>query len=112
MAEACASGKRRGSERGGIPLCSTRMKRRDLWRKVLEAEVRRWSALSAEELLAKLRDIQVYEVTLDGKPHQVEVQLLRDTPEHVQVTVAVDDGSLPASMRPETEIFIRPKRAT
>jgi len=86
-----------------------RMKRRDAWRKVLEAEVQRWSALSAEDLLAKLRDIQVYEVALDGKPYQVEVQLLQDTPEHVQVMIAVDDGSLPASIVPVTEIFIRPK---
>jgi len=87
-----------------------RMKRREMWRQVLEAEVPRWSALSAEELLAKLGDIQAYEVTLDGKPHQVEVELLQDTPEHVQVMVAVDDGSLPASIVPVTEIFIRAKR--
>jgi hypothetical protein len=88
------------------------MKRREVWRKVLEGEVRRWSALSAEELLAELRDIRVYEVELDGKTHQVEVELLMDTPEHVQVMVAVDDGSLPASLRPETEIFLREKRST
>jgi hypothetical protein len=88
------------------------MKRRDIWREVLEAEVQRWSALSAAELLAKLGDIQVYEVTLDGKPHQVEVELLQDTPEHVQVMVAVDDGSLPQSIVPVTEIFIRSKRST
>jgi hypothetical protein len=86
-----------------------RMKRRDVWRKVLEAEVRRWSALSAEELLAQLRELQVYEVELDGKPYQVEVQLLPETPDHVHVMVAVDDGSLPASLRPETEIFVRAK---
>jgi hypothetical protein len=89
-----------------------RMKRRDAWRKVLEAEVQRWSALSAEELLAKLGDIQAYEVTLDGKPYQVEVELLQDAPEHVQVMVAVDDGSLPASIVPVTEIFIRAKGTT
>ena len=86
-----------------------RMKRRDAWRKVLAAEVLRWSALSAEELLAQLRDIHDYEVTLDGKPYQVEVELLQDKPEYVQVMVAVDDGSLPASIRPETEIFVRAK---
>jgi hypothetical protein len=86
-----------------------RMKRRDVWRKVLEAEVRRWSALSAEELLAQLRELQVYEVELDGKPYQVEVELLPETPDHVRVMVAVDDGSLPASLRPETEIFVRAK---
>jgi hypothetical protein len=88
------------------------MKRRERWRKVLEAEVRRWSALSAEELLAQLRDIEVYEVEFDGTTHQVEVELLIDAPEEVQVIVGVDDGSLPASLRPETEIFIRPKGST
>jgi hypothetical protein len=88
------------------------MKRRDVWRKVLEAEVQRWSALSAEELLAKLSDIEVYEVTLDGKSHTVEVELLEDKPEYVQVMVAVDDGSLPASFKPEIEIFIRAKGST
>src|SRR5262249_38274332 len=86
-----------------------RMKRRDLWRKVLAAEVQRWSSLSAEELVEKLSDIEGYEVTLDGKSYQVEVELLQDTPEHVQVMVAVDDGSLPASIVPVTEIFIRAK---
>jgi len=90
----------------------SRMKRREAWRKVLEGEVQRWSALSAEELLAQLRDIQVYEVTLDGKQHQVEVELLEDTPEHVQVMVAVDDGSLPASLRPESATFMRAKGST
>ena len=85
------------------------MKRRERWRKVLEGEVQRWSALSAEELLAELRDIRVYEVEFDGKTHQVEVELLMDSPEHVQVMVGVDDGSLPASLRPETEIFLREK---
>ena len=85
------------------------MKRREVWRKVLEGEVRRWSALSAEELVAQLGDHQAYEVTLDGKPYQVEVELLDDTPEFVQVMVAVDDGSLPASIVPVTEIIIRAK---
>jgi hypothetical protein len=88
------------------------MNRRDAWRKVLEGEVRRWSALSAEELLVRLREIRVYEVEFDGKTHQVEVELLTDTPEQVQVMVALDDGSLPASTRPETEIVVRSKRPT
>ena len=83
--------------------------RRMAWRAVLAAEVRRWSALSCEELLEKLCDIQVYEVELDGKSHQVEVQLLRETPDYVEVIVGVDDGSLPASIVPATEIFRRDK---
>jgi len=40
------------------------------------------------------------------------VELLEDTPEYVQVMVAVDDGSLPASMWPEIEIFLRTKEST
>ncbi len=87
----------------------TSVDRRRAWRTVLDAEVRRWSALSCEELLSELRDIQVYEVELDGKPHQVEVQLLANLPKYVEVMIGVDDGSLPASIVPETKIFRREK---
>ena len=86
------------------------MHRKKAWRAVLAAEVRRWSALSSEDLLAKLGDIQVYEVERDGKPYQVEVEILADEAEYVQVMVSVDDGSLPASLVPATEIFVRSKR--
>ena len=86
------------------------MNRRKAWRAVLDSEVRRWSAFSCEELLAKLGDIQVYEVEFNGKPYQVEVEILADTPEHVQVLVSVDDGSLPASLVPETDTLLRAKR--
>ncbi|HKX10449.1 MAG TPA: hypothetical protein VJN67_19780 [Stellaceae bacterium] len=85
------------------------MRRRKAWRAVLDAEVRRRSALSPEELLAKLGDIQVYEVELNGKPYQVEVEILADKPEYVQVIVSVDDGSLPASLVPVTDTFVRAK---
>jgi hypothetical protein len=85
------------------------MDRRKAWRTVLAAEVRRWSELSCRELLAKLSNTQVYEAELDGKPHQVEVELLADTPGYVEVMVGVDDGSLPASIWPATEIFRREK---
>jgi hypothetical protein len=82
------------------------MSRRDEWRKVLDAELRRWSAKPADELIAELRDIQVYEVELDSKTYQVEIQVLQNTNEYVQVMVSVDDGSLPASISPATEIFV------
>ena len=85
------------------------MDRRRAWLKVLEAEVRRWSALSCDELLAKLGDIQIYEVQFDGRPHQVEVELLTNAPRYLEVMVAVDDGTLPASISPATEIFRRQK---
>jgi hypothetical protein len=41
---------------------------------------------------------------------QVEVQILADEPEHVQVMVSVDDGSLPASLIPAIDSFVRAKR--
>lgn len=85
------------------------MSRRDEWRKVLDAELRRWSAKPADELIAELRDIQVYEVDLDSKTYQVEVQILQNTNEYVQVMVSVDDGSLPASISPAAEIFFSRK---
>ena len=85
------------------------MSRRDEWRKVLDSEIGRWSVKSCEQLIAELRDGQVYEVELDAKTYQVEVELLENTPTHLRVLVAVDDGSLPASIRPETRLFIREK---
>jgi hypothetical protein len=80
--------------------------RRDEWRRVLDVEVRRWSALSAERLAGELRELQAYEVEFDSKTYQVEVQLLENTETYLNVDVAVDDGSLPASIRPESHNFI------
>ena len=86
------------------------MSRRDEWRKILDPEVQRWSALSWQELVSRLQDIQCYEVKIDAKAYQVEVELLENTDTYVHVMVAVDDGTLPASMMPLTETFIREKR--
>lgn len=85
------------------------MSRRDNWRKVLDAEVKRWSALSWERLVADLRDGQEYEVEVDGRRYEVEAELLENTDEYIHVAIAVDDGTLPASLRPLTESFIRRK---
>jgi hypothetical protein len=82
------------------------MGRREEWRKVLHSEVRRWSAMTCEQLISELRDLQAYEVELDSKKYQVEVQLLENTDKYVHVMVAVDDGSLPASISPSTHTFI------
>ena len=38
--------------------------------------------------------------------YQVEVEILESTEEYFHVMVPVDDGSLPASMMPETQSFI------
>jgi hypothetical protein len=85
------------------------MSRRQEWQKVLDAEVQRWSAKSCAQLIAELGDVRAYEVELDSKTYQVEVDLLEDTETYLHVVVAVDDGSLPASFRPATQSFIREK---
>ncbi len=85
------------------------MSRREEWRKVLDREVERWSAMSCEQLLMELRDLQVYEVELDSKRYQVEVEILENTETYVHVSVAVDDGSLPASVWPSSRSVIVPK---
>ena len=102
-----------GGAFGGETACSVRengylvvMSRRDEWRKVLDSEVRRWSAMSCERLVSALRDSVVYEVEADSKMYQVEVELLKNTDRYVQVMVSVDDGSLPQSIVPASHSFI------
>ncbi len=85
------------------------MSRRERWRQVLDSELRRWSALPCDRLLAELRELQEYEVEFDSRKYQVEVEILENTDEYVQVVVAVDDGSLPASIVPASGTFIRRK---
>jgi hypothetical protein len=85
------------------------MNRRKEWQKVLDSEVQRWSAMSCEQLVSTLRDLQSYEVELDSKTYQVEVELLENTEKYVHVMVGVDDGGLPASLSPLTETFLREK---
>ena len=82
------------------------MSRREEWQKVLDAEVNRWSAKSCEQLASELHDLQAYEVEFDSKHYQVEVELLENTERYLHVMVAVDDGSLPASLSPLTHSFI------
>jgi hypothetical protein len=85
------------------------MSRPEEWRKVLDSEVKRWSAMSCSQLVSELHDLQTYEIEFDSKKYQVEVELLENTEQYLHVVVAVDDGSLPASIRPLTHSFIRPK---
>ncbi len=85
------------------------MNRREQWRPVLDAEVKTWSAKSCEQLIAELRDVEAYQVVVEGKKYTVEVQLLENTDKYVHVCVDVDDGSIPASFRPLSESFIRDK---
>jgi hypothetical protein len=83
-----------------------RSKRRKEWAPVLEQETARWSAKSHEQLLSELREGQAYEVTLNSKRYTVEVELLENTPTYLNVAVAVDDGSMPASIAPLTTNFL------
>ena len=76
---------------------------------MLDLEVRRWSAKAYERLLSELHDLQAYEVELDSKKYQVEVEILENTAQYLHVLVAVDDGSLPASIAPSTRTFIAAK---
>ena len=79
------------------------MKRREQWRPVLDAELKRWGAKSSEQLLAELGEVQA------NKMYQVEVEILENTEKYVHVLVAVDDGSLPAGLLPLSSSFIREK---
>jgi hypothetical protein len=83
--------------------------RREGWQSVLDAEVKRWSAMSAAQLISELPDVRVYEVEFESKNYQVEVDLLENTQEYVNVAVTVDDGTLPASIFPLSCNFIRKK---
>jgi hypothetical protein len=65
--------------------------------------------MSCSQLVSELHDLQTYEIEFDSKKYQVEVELLENTEQYLHVMVAVDDGSLPASIRPLTHSFIRPK---
>jgi DNA relaxase NicK len=67
--------------------------------------------MTPEQLASALDKENVYEVELDAKMHQVEVELLQSTEEYFHVMVAVDDGSLPASIVPEVQTFICKKKA-
>jgi hypothetical protein len=55
------------------------------WQAVLDDEVKRWSSLSWERLVAELRDVRAYEVEVDSKQYQVEVELLENTNAYVHV---------------------------
>jgi hypothetical protein len=83
------------------------MSRREEWRKVLESEMKRWSAKSCSQLISELHEPQAYDVEFDSKKYQVEVELLENTEQYLHVSVAVDDGSLPAYILPVTDSFIR-----
>jgi len=82
---------------------------REEWRRVLDAEFRRWSAKAYDELTAELTEVRAYQVENEGKTYTVEIQLLENTDKYVHVCIDVDDGTIPASFRPMSSSFIRHK---
>jgi hypothetical protein len=82
------------------------MKRSKRWSKVLDLEIQRWSAMPYEELLSTLKHLHTYEIEIESTKYQVEVEILQKTDRYLQVMVAVDDGSLPASIFPVCHTFI------
>ncbi len=89
-----------------LPGWQKRASRREQWRPVLEAEVKRWSAMSWVEILAEAPGADCYQVEFKGKTIQVEVQVLENTKDYIHIAVAVDDGCIPASFHPLSESFI------
>jgi len=87
------------------------MSRRAEWQNVLDAETKKWSAMSCSQLIAALHDTVAYEVEFESKHYNVEVQLLENTDTYIHVLVDVDDGSLPASISPLTSSFIHDKNS-
>jgi len=85
------------------------MSKREACRKVLDSEVQRWSAMSCDQLIIELRNLQEYVVELESKKYQVEVELLENTDKYLHVMVAVDDVSLLAFIFPLTSSFISQK---
>ena len=83
------------------------MNRRETWRPVLDAEIKRWEAKSFAQLVAELEDEKVYELKFEGQEFQVEVHVLESNAESIHVCVSVDDGTLPASIFPLSASFIR-----
>lgn len=82
------------------------MKQREQLRPVLEAEMKRWSAMSCAQLASQLTDVRTYEAEFESKKYQVEVQILENTDSYLQVGVAVDDGHFLRAMRPLSSSFI------
>jgi hypothetical protein len=67
----------------------------------------KWRLVSTEKLQDRGPETQTVRlVEYESKTYQVEVEILENTAMYVHVAVSVDDGSLPASIRPETHSFM------
>jgi hypothetical protein len=86
------------------------VKHRQQWQPVLDAQMKRWSAMSCSQLLSQLSaEEQTYEVEFQSKKYQVEVKILENTDAYIHVAVAVDDGHFWRAMHPLASSFIRRK---
>jgi hypothetical protein len=75
-------------------------------RDILDAEMRRWSSMSFEQLKTALEKVQAYEIEIESRRYQIEVQLLEDTDEYVHVLIGVMDGSFRRFIAPLNGSFI------
>jgi hypothetical protein len=84
--------------------------KRSHWQPVLDTEVARWQAEPAATLRLKLSSGPVvYEMAVltTASNLQVEVELIEDTQEYIHVALAVDDGTMPASIMPLCTSFVQ-----
>jgi hypothetical protein len=66
--------------------------------------------MSCSQLVSELPDgLRGYQVEFESKQYNVEVEILENTGQYLHVVVAVDDGSLPASIIPLCHSLILPK---
>lgn len=79
------------------------MSRRDEWRPVLAAEVKRRSSMPLDQVIEELRENQAYEVSFGSKKYQVEAEIVENTDSYIHISVAVDDGRLPWALVPVCE---------
>jgi hypothetical protein len=71
------------------------MTKHEEWQPVLDKEIERLSALAWYELVGLTDDERNYDVSLNEKKYQVEVELLEIEDTYVTVVVAVDDSPTP-----------------
>ena len=89
------------------------MTKNEEWKPVLDAEVERWSAMAWYEWVGELGDDHIdYEIEFNSKAYQVEVEMLENNEKYAHIIVAVDDGTMPASIRPLCRSIVRNKNQT
>ncbi len=72
----------------------------DMREPILEAEVKKWSSKTTDEVIAELREPNCYEVSFGTKKYQCEVRLLENADAYLRIGIAIDDGTLMGSLHP------------